>query len=144
MLEQSKIIDFQKHGAVLLKGVFTDFVETARAAIEGKHEKNPVGANGPIALTMEDRPFFQDYVVWDQFDGYRRLGARFCHARIGRKTNANQKLRAFFHDHISGLRSLEIPVVTPWHQDQPYYLCEGRQKRQFLGSFGSYPSRTHD
>jgi hypothetical protein len=29
MLDQSQIDDFQKNGAVLLKGVFADFVDTA-------------------------------------------------------------------------------------------------------------------
>ncbi len=40
MLEQSQIDDFQKNGAVLLKGVFADFVETAREAIE-ENMQNP-------------------------------------------------------------------------------------------------------
>jgi len=40
MLEQSQIEDFQKNGAVLLKGVFADFVETAREAIE-ENMQNP-------------------------------------------------------------------------------------------------------
>ena len=40
MLEQSQIDDFQKNGALLLKGVFAEFVEIAREAIE-ENMQNP-------------------------------------------------------------------------------------------------------
>jgi len=100
MLDQSQIDDFQKNGAVLLKGVFADFVDTARDAIE-ENMQNPSWRERTYRPDDGGQAFFQDYVVWDQFDGYRAL------VRDGNS------------------------VVTPWHQDQPYYLCEGRQSVSF-------------
>jgi len=69
MLEQSQIDDFQRNGAVLLKGVFADFVETAREAIE-ENMQNPSWRERTYRPDDGGQAFFQDYVVWDQFDGY--------------------------------------------------------------------------
>ena len=72
MLDQSKINEFQQNGAVLLKGVFAEFVENARTAIE-ENMKNPSWRERTYRPDDGGQAFFQDYVVWDQFDGYRAL-----------------------------------------------------------------------
>ena len=42
----------------------------------------------------------------------------------------NSNTARIFHDHIL-VKEPGNSVVTPWHQDQPYYLCEGEQTISF-------------
>ena len=42
----------------------------------------------------------------------------------------NSNCARIFHDHIL-VKEPGNSVVTPWHQDQPYYLCEGEQTVSF-------------
>ena len=128
MLEQSQIDDFQKNGAVLLKGVFADFVETAREAIE-ENMQNPSWRERTYRPDDGGQAFFQDYVVWDQFDGYRALVRDSAMPELAAKLMQSKTARVF-HDHIL-VKEPGNSVVTPWHQDQPYYLCEGRQSVSF-------------
>ena len=45
-------------------------------------------------------------------------------------TLMNSNCARIFHDHIL-VKEPGNSVVTPWHQDQPYYLCEGEQTVSF-------------
>jgi ectoine hydroxylase-related dioxygenase (phytanoyl-CoA dioxygenase family) len=49
-----------------------------------------------------------------------RIAARLMRSRTAR----------FFHDHVL-VKEPGTSVVTPWHQDQPYYLVEGSQSVSF-------------
>ena len=49
-----------------------------------------------------------------------RIAARLMRSRTAR----------FFHDHLL-VNEPGTSVVTPWHQDQPYYLVEGSQSVSF-------------
>ena len=69
---RDQIDAFNRDGVVLLKGVFADYVDDARAAIE-ENKANPSWRERTYRPDDGKSPFFQDYVVWDQFDGYRRL-----------------------------------------------------------------------
>ena len=51
MLTHEQIDAFQTDGAVLLKGVFTEYVEGIRQAIE-ENKANLAGVNEPITRTM--------------------------------------------------------------------------------------------
>ena len=124
MLTQNQIDDFTSDGAVLLKGAFTDFVEGARRAIE-ENMKSPSWRERTYRPDDGGQAFFQDYVVWNQFDGYRALVTDSPMAEIAAQL-MNSKTARIFHDHIL-VKEPGNSVITPWHQDQPYYLCEGEQ-----------------
>ncbi len=128
MLDQTTIDTFQREGAVLLKGVFRDFVEGARTAIE-ENIANPSWRERTYRPDDRGQAFFQDYVVWDQFDGYRALVRDSAMAALAAELMQSKTARVF-HDHIL-VKEPGNSVVTPWHQDQPYYLCEGRQSVSF-------------
>ncbi len=128
MLDQTTIDPFQREGAVLLKGVFRDFVEGARTAIE-ENIANPSWRERTYRPDDRGQAFFQDYVVWDQFDGYRALVRDSAMAALAAELMQSKTARVF-HDHIL-VKEPGNSVVTPWHQDQPYYLCEGRQSVSF-------------
>lgn len=128
MLSPQQIEDFQTQGAVLLKGVFTDFVEGAREAIE-QNIANPSWRERTYRPGDGGQAFFQDYVVWNQFDGYRALVKDSAMPELAARLMQSRTARVF-HDHIL-VKEPGNSVVTPWHQDQPYYLCEGRQSVSF-------------
>ena len=128
MLDQTTIDTFQTQGAVLLKGVFADYVDSTRAAIE-ENIAAPSWRERTYRPDDGGQAFFQDYVVWDKFDGYRALVRNSAMAKIAAALMQSKTAR-IFHDHVL-VKEPGNSVVTPWHQDQPYYLCEGRQTVSF-------------
>lgn len=128
MLDQDQIEKFQSQGVLLLKGVFHDFVEAARLAIE-ENIANPSWRERTYRPDDGGQAFFQDYVVWDKFDGYRALVRDSEMPALAAQLMQSQTARVF-HDHIL-VKEPGNSVVTPWHQDQPYYLCNGRQSVSF-------------
>ena len=61
------VADFERDGAVLLRGVFSDFVEGAREAIE-ENKASPSWRERTYRPGDGLSPFFQDYCVWNDFD----------------------------------------------------------------------------
>ena len=128
LIAPQQIQQFEADGAILLKGVFADYVATVRAAIAENmarpswRERTYRPEDGK---TDNEQAFFQDYVVWNQFDGYRALVLHSPMAEIAAVLMRSNTAR-IFHDHIL-VKEPGNAVVTPWHQDQPYYLCEGTQ-----------------
>ena len=127
-ITQNQINDFQENGVVLLKGAFKDYVENARQAIE-ENKRNPSWRERTYHPEDGGAPFFQDYVVWNQFDGYRALVRESGMAKMAAQLMESKSAR-IFHDHIL-VKEPGNSVVTPWHQDQPYYLVEGQQTVSF-------------
>ena len=98
MLSQTQIDDFARDGAVLLKGAFTEFVEGARDAIE-QNMKSPSWRERTYHPDDGSQAFFQDYVVWNQFDGYRNLVTNSPMAEMAAQLMQSKTAR-IFHDHI--------------------------------------------
>jgi len=65
LITQKHIEEFQTNGAVLLKGMFKDYVDTAREAIE-ENKAKPSWRERTYNPDDGSAPFFQDYVVWNQ------------------------------------------------------------------------------
>ena len=120
--------DFARDGFVHLKGIFTDFVEPLKQAM-AENQANPSWRERTYQPDGDAAPFFQDYVVWDQFDGYRRLVRESCMAQLAATLMASQTAR-IFHDHVL-LKFPGTSVATPWHQDAPYYLVSGAKTVSF-------------
>lgn len=119
---------FEENGAVLLKGIFKDHVQSAREAIE-ENKANPSWRERTYEPEDGSAPFFQDYVVWDKFDGYRSLVRDSAMSEIAASLMKSKTAR-IFHDHIL-VKEPGNSIKTPWHQDQPYYLVEGEQTVSF-------------
>ncbi len=136
MITSEQIQEFQDNGVVLLKGAFTDQVEGVRTAIE-ENKVNPSWRERTYHSDDGSAPFFQDYVVWNQFDGYRELVQTSGMAEMAAKLMQSKTAR-IFHDHIL-VKEPGNSVVTPWHQDQPYYLVEGQQSVSFWVPLDAVP-----
>lgn len=119
---------FQRDGAAVIRGVFGPWLEGARQAIE-ENKASPSWRERTYRPDDGGAPFFQDYCVWNDFDGYRALVKESPMAEIAAVLMGSKTARAF-HDHIL-VKEPGNSVVTPWHQDQPYYLVEGRQTVSF-------------
>ena len=128
ILNEETIDAFQTDGAVLLKGVFSDFVEGAREAIE-QNKADPSWRERTYNPEDGAAPFFQDYCVWSKFDGYKKLVAESPMAHLASQLMQSRTAR-IFHDHIL-VKEPGNSIVTPWHQDQPYYLVEAEQSVSF-------------
>ena len=120
--------DFAQHGFVLLPGVFRDFVEPLRAAM-AENQARPSWRQRTYQPEGDAAPFFQDYVVWDQFAGYEALVRSSGMAELAARLMRSQTAR-LFHDHVL-LKFPGTSVATPWHQDAPYYLVEGPKTCSF-------------
>ncbi len=113
---------FERDGVVRLRGVFRPWVEGIREAIE-QNQAAPSWRERTYRPEDGSAPFFQDYCVWQQFEGYRALVADSPMAEIAARLMRSKTARVF-HDHIL-VKEPGNSLATPWHHDQPYYLVEG-------------------
>jgi len=128
MIEQATVEAFARDGAVLIKGVFEPWVQGAREAIE-QNKLAPSWRERTYRPDDGGAPFFQDYCVWSAFDGYRALVTESPMAHIAAQLMGSTTAR-IFHDHVL-VKEPGNSVVTPWHQDRPYYLVEASQTVSF-------------
>ncbi len=136
MIDHKTIEAFQRDGAVPLRGIFTPWVDAAREAIE-QNRADPSFRERTYTPDDGGAPFFQDYCVWSQFDGYKALVMDSPMAEVAAQLMGSKTAR-IFHDHIL-VKEPGNSVVTPWHQDQPYYLVEASQSVSFWVPLDSVP-----
>lgn len=115
---------YQRDGAVLIKGLLTDWVEPIRAGIErNMREPGPYAAENLKA--GESGRFFDDYCNWNRIPEFeaviRRSPAAAAAAALMRSTTVQ-----VFHDHVL-VKEPGTSRATPWHQDSPYYFVAGEQ-----------------
>jgi ectoine hydroxylase-related dioxygenase (phytanoyl-CoA dioxygenase family) len=119
---------FARDGAVLIKGLFRDWVEPLRHGVQALMA-NPSPLERSYHPKGDAAPFFQDLCNWQRFEDFRQFvfdsPAAAAAARLMRSKTAR-----FFHDHVL-VKEPGTSVVTPWHQDLPYYCVKGEQSVSF-------------
>lgn len=120
------IAAYQRDGAVVLRGLFADWVGVIREGIaRNMAEPGPYASENAVT---EGR-FFDDYCNWTRIPEFRRIveesPAAAAAAALMRSATAQ-----FFHDHVL-VKEAGTPKPTPWHMDGPYYFVEGRQTASF-------------
>lgn len=119
---------FQRDGAVLVPGLLADQVDALAAAVEENMAKP-----SPFERTYKpddgSSPFFQDFCNWQRIAGYRDAVTRSDMAEAAARLMGSKEAR-IFHDHVL-VKEPGNSMKTPWHQDQPYYLVDGRQSISF-------------
>lgn len=127
-MDQTDIDRFQTEGAIVLRGVFADWVERLRSGLAqnmefpGEFERTVKPADGTAW-------FFQDYCNWQRIPEYRAFVMESPAAAIAAQLMRSRSAR-FFHEHVL-VKPPGTSVVTPWHHDQPYYCVEGTQSVSF-------------
>lgn len=129
LLDEQLVTSFRQDGAVLLKGLFLPFVEGAREAIEQNKAAPSWRERTYRPETDDGAVFFQDYCVWSKFAGYRALVADSPMPAVAAQLMGSKTAR-IFHDHVL-VKEPGSSVVTPWHQDRPYYLVRASQTVSF-------------
>jgi len=122
VLDQGLIGAFAKDGAVLLRGLFRDWVETLAAGIE-RNRREP----GPDAKHYRNNPgdseFFGDYCNWARIPEYRFFCLESPAAFVAGQL-MNARFVRLFHEHVL-IKDAGATTPTPWHQDMPYYPVQG-------------------
>jgi ectoine hydroxylase-related dioxygenase (phytanoyl-CoA dioxygenase family) len=121
-LDDQTIAEFRDKGATVLRGVFSDWVETLRAGID-HNMRDP----DPTARIYKGEKgggrFFVDYCNWARIPEYRDFIFNSPAAAIGAELMGSAKVQ-LFHEHVL-VKEAAAGVPTPWHQDAPYYCVDG-------------------
>ena len=127
-LTSRHIADFQNDGAVLIKGLFAEWVEPIARAIESN-----MAQPGPYAAENltdgESGRFFDDYCNWQTIPELEEIMRHSPAAEVAAALMQSQEVQ-FFHDHIL-VKEPGTAKATPWHQDAPYYFVDGTQTLSF-------------
>jgi ectoine hydroxylase-related dioxygenase (phytanoyl-CoA dioxygenase family) len=124
VLQDSQVDEFQHDGVVLLKGVFSDWIELLREGIDVN--MNVPGPWGREYLDQDQAGrFFGDYCNWNRIEQYRRFMFDSPAGAIAADLMQSDSVR-IFHEHVL-VKEPGTDKITPWHHDQPYYCVDGRQ-----------------
>lgn len=118
---------FRENGAVVLRGVFAPWVGTLRAGID-----RLMADPSPLERSYQpagSAPFFQDLCNWRRIPEFRDFVENSPLGRIAGELLGAHEVR-FFHDHVL-VKEPGTSLVTPWHQDRPYYCARGPQTISF-------------
>jgi ectoine hydroxylase-related dioxygenase (phytanoyl-CoA dioxygenase family) len=124
----AQIADYQSDGAVLIKGLFADFVDDICSGIErNMNDPGPYGAEN--LQQGEDGRFFDDYCNWTRIPEFERVVRQSQAAEVAADLMESESAQ-FFHDHVL-VKEAATMKATPWHQDAPYYFVDGDQSVSF-------------
>ncbi len=119
---------YARDGAVLIPGLLRDAVEPLRAAVEAN-----IASPSPFERSYQPADgtarFFQDYCNWQRIPAFRETILHSAMAEAAAKLMRSKTAR-IFHEHVL-VKEPGSSMKTPWHQDQPYYLVDGRQSVSF-------------
>lgn len=123
-----EIARFAEDGAIVLRGAFTDWVEPLRQGV-AELMADPSPRERSYTPTDGTARFFQDLVNWQRIGAFRAFVFDSPAGKTAAKLMCSQTAR-FFHDHVL-VKEPGTSIVTPWHQDQPYYCTDGQQSVSF-------------
>ena len=128
MVTDEMVQAFQADGAVLVKGLWADWVEDLRAGIEA----NMASPSPQLMATLkpgEKGRFFDDYCNWQRIPEYERVIRQSNVAEVAARLMQSARVQ-LFHDHTL-VKEPGTNKPTPWHSDGPYYFVQGRQTVSF-------------
>ena len=138
-LEQTQIDSFARDGVLLLRGVFSDWIDLLRSGVEA-NMRDP-GPWGREYLSEDPGGrFFGDYCNWQRIEAYRRFIFDSPAATIAAGLMQSDSVR-LFHEHVL-VKEPGTDKITPWHHDQPYYCVDGRQVVSFWIPLDPVPQAT--
>jgi ectoine hydroxylase-related dioxygenase (phytanoyl-CoA dioxygenase family) len=125
MVSKKDVEDYQKNGAVCLRGLLnSEMIEVLKKGID-LNLKTP----SPLAkiASQEDDPglFIEDFCNWQVNPYYKEF---IFNSELGSVAGSlmNSASVRLYHDHML-VKEAHTRQHTPWHQDQPYYNIDGRQ-----------------
>jgi ectoine hydroxylase-related dioxygenase (phytanoyl-CoA dioxygenase family) len=119
-----QIAEFQRDGAIVLRGLFTDWVERLRVGVE----RNMAAPSADVRIYRNPDGsglFFGDYCNWDRIPEYRAFVFDSDAGCVAARLMGSRTAR-LFHEHVL-VKEPGTDLPTPWHHDQPYYNVDGNQ-----------------
>ncbi|WP_116472615.1 phytanoyl-CoA dioxygenase family protein [Zobellella maritima] len=128
LLTQEQKEAYERDGAIVIKGVFKDWIAPLREGFEqvlrapGPHGRENVasGAGGR---------FFEDYCNWQRIPEFKRWIEESPGAAIAGDITGSDYIQVF-HEHIL-VKEPGTSKPTPWHQDMPYYCVNGEKTASY-------------
>lgn len=124
----AQIADYQRDGAVLIKGLLTEHVEALRKGVQ-RNLEHP----GPYAAENvqpgEDGRFFDDYCNWARIPEFESVIRESALAEAASRLMGSARVQ-LFHEHVL-IKEPGTAKPTPWHQDSPYYFVQGEHTVSF-------------
>ncbi len=134
-----KIARYHEDGAVLLRGLYANWVDTLRAGLQRNLDR-PMDYAFPCESVPEGEPgrYFDSYCNWVLIPEFFEFVTRSNAASVaGQLMQAEQA--QFFHEH-SFCKEPGTQQATPWHQDLPYYCVDGRQTASLYVALDATPA----
>jgi ectoine hydroxylase-related dioxygenase (phytanoyl-CoA dioxygenase family) len=128
MVSDDDVAAYARDGAVLVKGLWKDWVDVIAAGIaRNMAEPGPYAAEN--LKPGEAGRFFDDYCNWDRIPEFGRVIRESDVAAVAGRLMGSDYVQ-MFHDHVL-VKEPGTAKPTPWHQDGPYYFVEGKQTVSF-------------
>lgn len=127
-IDNTQIESLRKDGAVLIKGLFQDWVELLREGVE-RNLAEPGEYAAENLHSGEPGRFFDDYCNWQRIPEFATV---INESDVGEAaaTLMESSRAQLFHDHVL-VKEAGTAKQTPWHQDSPYYFVDGMQTVSF-------------
>ena len=128
-LPESTVSDYQRDGAVVLRGVLSATqVDTLQRGIE--HNLAHLSPLAQVASRADDPGHFvEDFCTWQSNPAYASVMRHSALPAVAKALMQSDSVR-IYHDHLL-VKEPGTRQATPWHQDQPYYNVSGRQNVSF-------------
>lgn len=123
-LSQEHIDSYQVDGAVLIKGLLSDWVDVISAGIE-RNLAHPSQYAAENLKEGESGRFFDDYCNWSRIPEFEHVIRNSDIGEIAAGLMQSDTAKVF-HDHVL-VKEPGTSKPTPWHQDSPYYFVDGDQ-----------------
>ena len=123
-LDPATIAAFHDDGAVVIRGVFGDWIDELAAGI-ARNEAEPSEFFSENVRDGELGRFWDDYCNWQRIPEFERFIRESKVASIAGELMQSEIVQ-FFHDHVL-VKDGGTATPTPWHSDSPYYFVEGMQ-----------------
>ena len=126
-LSKKQIKDYQIHGAIIIKGIFKEWIEPLKIGFQ-KVLENP-SKHGRENVNDENGRFFEDYCNWERIKEFKDCIYNSIGAQIVSEATSSKSIQ-IFHEHIF-IKEPGTYKKTPWHQDMPYYCIDGNDTGSF-------------
>ncbi|MER8487984.1 phytanoyl-CoA dioxygenase family protein [Mesorhizobium australicum] len=126
IVDAQTIADYQRDGAVCIRGAFKGWVDAIAAGIERNMRSRSATASD---IAGGKGSFFDDYCNWERIPEFVDVVRNSPAARLAAAVMQSRTAQ-FFHDHVL-VKEPGTQKPTPWHQDIPYYFVDGQQTVSF-------------
>ena len=127
-VNSSDIESFERDGAVLIKGLFSGFIDQITTGID-KNLSNPGKYAADNLTDGELGRFFDDYCNWQNIPEFKDTIFNSSVGYVAAQLMRSSKVQ-LFHEHVL-VKEPGTIKPTPWHQDSPYYFVDGSQTVSF-------------